>query len=182
MQAIYLSQTVGRGLCSDTSDHKPSQQRQGTANRKQLKKLLHVSCHHFKSINILQTGHVSESLCPSHEDRQQQCLTCFRVPFYQLPHMPHISECLMKRSLKPTDLRDMTLGQLQVIVNDLHSQIESEFQTQTQEKPLNYLSWIAEMSKRAIGEKHAHAYWPLPFPVDVKVLFYMLVRSKYFTS
>nr|XP_057935045.1 schwannomin-interacting protein 1 isoform X3 [Doryrhamphus excisus] len=42
-----------------------------------------------------------------------------------LPHMPHISECLMKRSLKPNDLRDMTLGQLQVIVNDLHSQIES---------------------------------------------------------
>uniref|UniRef100_A0AAY4DXW8 Schwannomin interacting protein 1 C-terminal domain-containing protein n=1 Tax=Denticeps clupeoides TaxID=299321 RepID=A0AAY4DXW8_9TELE len=42
-----------------------------------------------------------------------------------LPHMPHISECLMKRSLKPSDLRDMTLGQLQVIVNDLHSQIES---------------------------------------------------------
>ncbi|TRY89063.1 hypothetical protein DNTS_009791 [Danionella cerebrum] len=41
-----------------------------------------------------------------------------------LPHLPHISECLMKRSLKPTDLRDMTLGQLQVIVNDLHSQIE----------------------------------------------------------
>uniref|UniRef100_A0A4W2HQ80 Schwannomin interacting protein 1 n=1 Tax=Bos indicus x Bos taurus TaxID=30522 RepID=A0A4W2HQ80_BOBOX len=42
-----------------------------------------------------------------------------------LPHLPHISECLMKRSLKPTDLRDMTLGQLQVIVNDLHSQIET---------------------------------------------------------
>ncbi|KAF5910499.1 hypothetical protein HPG69_013349 [Diceros bicornis minor] len=42
-----------------------------------------------------------------------------------LPHMPHISECLMKRNLKPTDLRDMTIGQLQVIVNDLHSQIES---------------------------------------------------------
>ncbi|XP_059507039.1 schwannomin-interacting protein 1 isoform X3 [Stegostoma tigrinum] len=42
-----------------------------------------------------------------------------------LPHMPHISESLMKRSLKPTDLRDMTVGQLQVIVNDLHSQIES---------------------------------------------------------
>lgn len=40
--------------------------------------------------------------------------------------MPHISECLMKRSLKPTDLRDMTIGQLQVIVNDLHSQIESK--------------------------------------------------------
>lgn len=45
----------------------------------------------------------------------------------QLPHMPHISECLMKRSLKPTDLRDMTIGQLQVIVNDLHSQIESKW-------------------------------------------------------
>lgn len=44
----------------------------------------------------------------------------------QLPHMPHISECLMKRSLKPADLRDMTIGQLQVIVNDLHSQIESK--------------------------------------------------------
>ncbi|XP_036300469.2 schwannomin-interacting protein 1 isoform X1 [Pipistrellus kuhlii] len=42
-----------------------------------------------------------------------------------LPHMPHISECLMKRSLKPADLRGMTIGQLQVIVNDLHSQIES---------------------------------------------------------
>ncbi|XP_027789600.1 schwannomin-interacting protein 1 isoform X1 [Marmota flaviventris] len=42
-----------------------------------------------------------------------------------LPHLPHISECLMKRSLKPADLRGMTLGQLQVIVNDLHSQIES---------------------------------------------------------
>lgn len=46
----------------------------------------------------------------------------------QLPHMPHISECLMKRSLKPTDLRDMTIGQLQVIVNDLHSQIESKWE------------------------------------------------------
>jgi hypothetical protein len=43
--------------------------------------------------------------------------------------MPHINECLMKRSLKTTDLRDMTLGQLQVIVNDLHSQIESENHT-----------------------------------------------------
>ncbi|XP_078266982.1 schwannomin-interacting protein 1 isoform X2 [Rhinoraja longicauda] len=42
-----------------------------------------------------------------------------------LPHMPHISESLMKRNLKPSDLRDMTIGQLQVIVNDLHSQIES---------------------------------------------------------
>lgn len=47
-------------------------------------------------------------------------------PHLQLPHLPHISECLMKRSLKPADLRGMTLGQLQVIVNDLHSQIESE--------------------------------------------------------
>lgn len=59
-------------------------------------------------------------------------LCLFRL---QLPHMPHISECLMKRSLKPTDLRDMTLGQLQVIVNDLHSQIESEFAAHMQ-KPL----------------------------------------------
>jgi hypothetical protein len=47
----------------------------------------------------------------------------------QLPHLPHISECLMKRSLKPADLRDMTIGQLQVIVNDLHSQIESKWET-----------------------------------------------------
>lgn len=46
---------------------------------------------------------------------------------FQLPHMPHISECLMKRNLKPADLRDMTIGQLQVIVNDLHSQIESKW-------------------------------------------------------
>ena len=51
---------------------------------------------------------------------------CFFLLCLQLPHMPHISECLMKRSLKPTDLRDMTIGQLQVIVNDLHSQIESK--------------------------------------------------------
>ncbi|KAJ8271124.1 hypothetical protein GJAV_G00123010 [Gymnothorax javanicus] len=42
-----------------------------------------------------------------------------------LPHLPHIGECLMKRRLRPIDLRDMSLGQLQVIVNDLHSQIES---------------------------------------------------------
>ncbi|KAJ8378687.1 hypothetical protein AAFF_G00237360 [Aldrovandia affinis] len=42
-----------------------------------------------------------------------------------LPHLPHISECLMKRSLRPMDLRDMSLGQLQVIVNDLHCQIET---------------------------------------------------------
>ncbi|XP_065266754.1 schwannomin-interacting protein 1 isoform X3 [Emys orbicularis] len=48
-----------------------------------------------------------------------------KTNYTSLPHMPHISECLMKRSLKPTDLRDMTIGQLQVIVNDLHSQIES---------------------------------------------------------
>ncbi|KAK3567938.1 hypothetical protein QTP86_027273, partial [Hemibagrus guttatus] len=41
-----------------------------------------------------------------------------------LPHMPHISESLMKRSLRPGDLRDMSLGQLQVITNDLHSQIQ----------------------------------------------------------
>ncbi|KAJ3590834.1 hypothetical protein NHX12_008782 [Muraenolepis orangiensis] len=43
-----------------------------------------------------------------------------------LPHMPHISECLMKRSLKTTDLRDMTLGlneelvQLLLIRDELH--------------------------------------------------------------
>lgn len=98
---------------------------------------------------------------------------CVWVFFFQLPHMPHISECLMKRSLKPTDLRDMTLGQLQVIVNDLHSQIESEFKTHTSHWPLLR---IAEMSKRAYGEKHAYAYWPLPFTVDVKVLLYMLVQ------
>lgn len=59
------------------------------------------------------------------------CTLCLCVFSRQLPHMPHISECLMKRSLKPTDLRDMTLGQLQVIVNDLHSQIESELTTNT---------------------------------------------------
>ncbi|TSS97551.1 Schwannomin-interacting protein 1 [Bagarius yarrelli] len=41
-----------------------------------------------------------------------------------LPHMPHISEGLMKRSLRPMDMRDMSLGQLQVITNDLHSQIQ----------------------------------------------------------
>lgn len=54
---------------------------------------------------------------------------CFFPLCLQLPHLPHISECLMKRSLKPTDLRDMTIGQLQVIVNDLHSQIESKCET-----------------------------------------------------
>lgn len=43
----------------------------------------------------------------------------------------------MKRSLKPTDLRDMTLGQLQVIVNDLHSQIESEWQRRKGRAALN---------------------------------------------
>ncbi|XP_062409779.1 schwannomin-interacting protein 1-like [Sardina pilchardus] len=42
-----------------------------------------------------------------------------------LPHLPHIGESLMKRSLRPGDLRDMSLGQLQVITNDLHSQIQS---------------------------------------------------------
>ncbi|XP_035643674.1 schwannomin-interacting protein 1 isoform X4 [Oncorhynchus keta] len=43
----------------------------------------------------------------------------------QLPHLPHISEGLMKRSLRRGDMRDMSLGQLQVITNDLHSQIQS---------------------------------------------------------
>lgn len=45
----------------------------------------------------------------------------------QLPHLPHISEGLMKRSLRRGDMRDMSLGQLQVITNDLHSQIQSEY-------------------------------------------------------
>jgi len=45
----------------------------------------------------------------------------------QLPHLPHISECLMKRNLRRGDMRDMSLGQLQVISNDLHSQIQSEW-------------------------------------------------------
>lgn len=69
----------------------------------------------------------------------------------------------MKRSLKPTDLRDMTLGQLQVIVNDLHSQIESELttHTRTHTQSLTSILSFAEMSKRANGEKHADAYWPL---------------------
>ncbi|XP_039877721.1 schwannomin-interacting protein 1 isoform X2 [Simochromis diagramma] len=42
-----------------------------------------------------------------------------------LPHLPHISEGLMKRNLRQGDMRDMSLGQLQVITNDLHSQIQS---------------------------------------------------------
>lgn len=44
----------------------------------------------------------------------------------QLPHLPHISEGLMKRNLRRGDMRDMSLGQLQVITNDLHAQIQSE--------------------------------------------------------
>ncbi|XP_068605007.1 schwannomin-interacting protein 1-like [Brachionichthys hirsutus] len=42
-----------------------------------------------------------------------------------LPHLPHISEGLMKRNLRRGDMRDMNLGQLQVITNDLHAQIQS---------------------------------------------------------
>uniref|UniRef100_A0A673B9M2 Zgc:153615 n=1 Tax=Sphaeramia orbicularis TaxID=375764 RepID=A0A673B9M2_9TELE len=42
-----------------------------------------------------------------------------------LPNLPHISEGLMKRNLRRGDMRDMSLGQLQVITNDLHSQIQS---------------------------------------------------------
>uniref|UniRef100_A0A665TPR6 Zgc:153615 n=1 Tax=Echeneis naucrates TaxID=173247 RepID=A0A665TPR6_ECHNA len=42
-----------------------------------------------------------------------------------LPHLPHISEGLLKRNLRQGDMRDMSLGQLQVITNDLHSQIQS---------------------------------------------------------
>lgn len=44
----------------------------------------------------------------------------------QLPHLPHISEGLMKRNLRRGDMRDMSLGQLQVITNDLHAQIQSK--------------------------------------------------------
>lgn len=47
-------------------------------------------------------------------------------PHAQLPHLPHISEGLMKRKLRRGDMRDMSLGQLQVITNDLHAQIQSE--------------------------------------------------------
>uniref|UniRef100_A0A3B3ULW0 Schwannomin interacting protein 1 n=1 Tax=Poecilia latipinna TaxID=48699 RepID=A0A3B3ULW0_9TELE len=42
-----------------------------------------------------------------------------------LPHLPHISEGLVKWNLKHGDMRDMSLGQLQVITNDLHSQIQN---------------------------------------------------------
>uniref|UniRef100_H3DCQ8 Schwannomin interacting protein 1 n=1 Tax=Tetraodon nigroviridis TaxID=99883 RepID=H3DCQ8_TETNG len=42
-----------------------------------------------------------------------------------LPHLPHISEGLMKRNLRRGDMRDMSLGQLQVITNDMHAQIQS---------------------------------------------------------
>uniref|UniRef100_H2SDK5 Schwannomin interacting protein 1 n=1 Tax=Takifugu rubripes TaxID=31033 RepID=H2SDK5_TAKRU len=42
-----------------------------------------------------------------------------------LPHLPHISEGLMKRNLRRGDMRDMSLGQLQVITNDFHAQIQS---------------------------------------------------------
>ncbi|XP_015228710.1 schwannomin-interacting protein 1-like isoform X2 [Cyprinodon tularosa] len=42
-----------------------------------------------------------------------------------LPNLPHISEGLVKWNLKRGDMRDMSLGQLQVITNDLHSQIQN---------------------------------------------------------
>ncbi|XP_012731957.1 schwannomin-interacting protein 1 isoform X2 [Fundulus heteroclitus] len=42
-----------------------------------------------------------------------------------LPHLPHISEGLVKWNLRRGDMRDMSLGQLQVITNDLHSQIQN---------------------------------------------------------
>ncbi|XP_028297126.1 schwannomin-interacting protein 1-like isoform X3 [Gouania willdenowi] len=42
-----------------------------------------------------------------------------------LPNLPHISEGLMKRNLRRGGMRHMNLGQLQVITNDLHSQIQS---------------------------------------------------------
>uniref|UniRef100_A0A8C4X0B8 Schwannomin interacting protein 1 n=1 Tax=Eptatretus burgeri TaxID=7764 RepID=A0A8C4X0B8_EPTBU len=46
----------------------------------------------------------------------------YRSPLAAL--LPHLSASLAKRGVRPTDLQDMSLGQLQVIVNDLHSQIE----------------------------------------------------------
>lgn len=71
----------------------------------------------------------------------------------------------MKRSLKPTDLRDMTLGQLQVIVNDLHSQIESKW---PQTPPPTHIYTIRAMSKMG---KHMHMHTdPSLFWVDVKLL------------
>lgn len=84
----------------------------------------------------------------------------------QLPHMPHISECLMKRSLKPTDLRDMTLGQLQVIVNDLHSQIESKLTARTLQTDTDtYSEWLAsafigrdEQDRKWGKNIHMHSY------------------------
>lgn len=55
------------------------------------------------------------------------CEVLIRVcPHTQLPHLPHISEGLMKRNLRRGDMRDMSLGQLQVITNDFHAQIQSE--------------------------------------------------------
>lgn len=44
----------------------------------------------------------------------------------QLPHLPHISEGLVRRNLRRGDMRDMSLGQLQVISNDFHAQIQGE--------------------------------------------------------
>lgn len=65
----------------------------------------------------------------------------------------------MKRSLKPTDLRDMTLGQLQVIVNDLHSQIESEF-THTHTQRQWPLLWVTVKGKGTNREKTKHKLTP----------------------
>uniref|UniRef100_A0A7N8XNA4 Uncharacterized LOC113134636 n=1 Tax=Mastacembelus armatus TaxID=205130 RepID=A0A7N8XNA4_9TELE len=42
-----------------------------------------------------------------------------------LPHLPHIIEGLLKRNLRRGDMKDMSLGQLQFITNDLISQIKS---------------------------------------------------------
>lgn len=78
----------------------------------------------------------------------------------------------MKRSLKPTDLRDMTLGQLQVIVNDLHSQIESELTKHThthterereRESPISTFNCRNEQESKWGKNMHIHTD---PYPLQ----------------
>lgn len=113
--------------------------------------------------------------------RRYHCVFLFCL---QLPHMPHISECLMKRSLKPTDLRDMTLGQLQVIVNDLHSQIESECVAHMR-KPLTSIFFeYQKWARRQMGKNtltHTDPYplqwmWKYFYASQFKGL-YLLIAS-----
>ena len=68
----------------------------------------------------------SGCVCVTKRNPHILSLCLFVCLHMQLPHLPHISECLMKRNLRRGDMRDMSLGQLQVITNDLHSQIQSE--------------------------------------------------------